>query len=323
MKTLRPRDQVHVLMATYNGDEYLREQLASLESQTYGNWCLTVYDDGSTDDTMEILKSFQEKIGEDRIHICVNIPASGGAKKNFMKLIRENEGPYLMCCDQDDVWHPDKIERSMKRMRRMEKRYGKEEPLLVYSELRVVDEDLKEIAPAFHPFMNLRTGSDLASELIQNQVTGCTVLFNHTLWKYMQKVEDADRILMHDHVLALTALLFGHMSFIAAPLMDYRQHSSNSVGAKNARSITYLWQRFKKGRAGFRKDMKASSDQAAYLLSVFNEGLEGCNSPEKMILLIRYSSLYDQTKIPRIQDFFRFGFWKKGCFLKLVQILWC
>lgn len=323
MKSLGSRDQVHILMATYNGGEYLEEQLASLEMQTYTNWCLTVYDDGSSDDTITILEKFRERLGDDRIQVHVNHPSSGGAKHNFMKLIRENEGKYMMCCDQDDVWHPDKIERSMKRMRLMEKRYGKNVPLLVYSELRVVDEKLNEIAPAFHPFMNLRTGSDLATELIQNQVTGCTVLFNHSLWGYMQKVTDSDRILMHDHVLALVALMFGHMSFIGKPLMDYRQHEGNSVGAKNARSIGYLMQRFKKGRDRFRDDLKASADQAAYLLNVFGDDLVCCNCTEKMLLLVRYSSLYDQTKTARIQDFFRCGFWKKGWLLKAVQMLWC
>ncbi len=323
MGNLASRYRVHILMATYNGGKYLEEQLASLARQTWKNWYLTVYDDGSTDDTMMILMKFREKIGEDRVFISVNEPASGGAKQNFMKLITENDGDYFMCCDQDDVWYPDKIERSVKRMYLMEKRYGKELPLLVYSELRVVDEQLKEIAPAFHPFMNLRTGSDLACELIQNQVTGCTVLFNCALWEYMQRLTATDKILMHDHVLAITALLFGRMSFIKTPLMDYRQHSGNSVGARNAKSIGYLMQRFKRGRERFRDDMKASSEQAAYLLSAFQEELACCNCPEKMILLIRYSSLYESGKCTRIQDFFRFGIWKNGWLLRAVQMLWC
>ncbi len=323
MTTKASRYQVHILMATYNGGKYLEEQLTSLETQTWKDWYLTVYDDGSTDDTLQILMRFREHLGEDRVYIGVNNPASGSAKHNFMKLIRENKGSYFMCCDQDDVWYPEKIEKSVKRMYRMEKRYGKDVPLLVYSELRVVDEQLKEIAPAFHPFMNLRTHSDLAGELIQNQVTGCTVLFNHTLWSYMQRLTETDKILMHDHALALTALLFGHMSYIHTPLMDYRQHGDNSVGAGNSKSLQYLWHRFKRGRDSFRNDMKASSEQAAYFLSVFGEKLVSCAGPEKMILLIRYASLYRYGKLARVQDFFRFGIWKKGWLLRVVQILWC
>lgn len=315
--------RVHILMATYNGESYLKEQIDSLIAQTYKNWCLTIYDDGSSDNTANIVAEYQAQHGEEKIRFYENHPASGGAKQNFMKLIRENTGEYLMCCDQDDVWHPDKIEKSLKRMRRMEVRYGKDVPLLVYTELRVVDEKLSVIAPAFHPYMNLRTGNQLSYELIQNQVTGCTTMFNKTMQTYMARVKDSEQILMHDHVLALVALCFGAISFIKEPLIDYRQHGDNSVGAKDAKSPAYLMMRFKLGRQKFRDDLMASCGQAAYLLTVFDEEFAGCIESEKVILLIRYSALYTVKKSTRIKDFYRFRFLKKGWLLKIVQTLWC
>ena len=136
---------IEILLATYNGEKYLEEQLASIENQTYKNWRLRVHDDQSVDATWRILKDFQKKHGEEKVILKKNIPASGGSKNNFIGLIQASDADYMMCCDQDDVWHKDKIEKTYRRMRQMEKRYGKDLPLLVYTDLKVVDSDLNEI----------------------------------------------------------------------------------------------------------------------------------------------------------------------------------
>lgn len=310
---------IDILMATYNGEKYLEEQLASIENQTYTHWRLVVHDDGSTDKTWEILKDFQKKLGKEKVVIKRNCPASGSAKKNFIGLIQESTGSYMMCADQDDVWHSDKVARTFYRMKRMERKFGNDIPLMVHTDLCVVDENLCKMSSGFHDYMNLRTDGKLRYELIQNQVTGCTVMINRNLKVYVQEVTDVESIVMHDHWLALIALVFGKISYLNQATIDYRQHGDNSVGAQNARSFFYMWQRFLRGRKKFRQDMRDSTRQAAYFLQLYTS----CIEDKRMIeLLNKYSDLYKKSKINRILCFFRYGFWKKGIIRKVMQVIW-
>ena len=310
---------IDILMATYNGEHYLKEQLASIESQTWTDWRLIVHDDASSDGSREILENFQKRLGKEKVIIKKNNPASGSAKANFIGLIQASTGDYMMCCDQDDVWHQDKVARTFYRMRQMEKRYGNEIPLLVHTDLRVVDEQLSELNPGFHKYMNLETGGKLNRELIQNQVTGCTVMINKALKEYVAQVTDVELIVMHDHWLALIALVFGKMSYLNKSTIDYRQHGNNSVGAQNARSISYMWHRLLRGKNKFRQDMRDSCNQAGYFVQLY----VSCIKDEKVIkLLDRYSHLYEKNKMSRIFCFFRHSFWKKGVSRKIMQVIW-
>lgn len=310
---------IDILMATYNGEHYLKEQLASIESQTWTDWRLIVHDDASSDGSREILENFQKRLGKEKVIIKKNNPASGSAKANFIGLIQASTGDYMMCCDQDDVWHQDKVARTFYRMRQMEKRYGNEIPLLVHTDLRVVDERLSELNPGFHKYMNLETDSKLNKELIQNQVTGCTVMINKALREYVAQVTDVELIVMHDHWLALIALVFGKMSYLNKATIDYRQHGNNSVGAQNARSISYMWHRLLRGKNKFRQDMRNSCNQVGYFVQLY----VSCIKNKKVIkLLNKYAHLYEENKIIRILCFFRHGFWKKGVSRKIMQVIW-
>lgn len=310
---------IDILMATYNGEHYLEEQLASIESQTWTDWRLIVHDDASSDGTWRILENFQKRLGKEKVIIKKNNPASGSAKANFIGLIQASAGDYMMCCDQDDVWHLDKVARTFYRMRQMEKRYGNEIPLLVHTDLCVVDEQLSELNSRFHSYMNLRTDGKLNKELIQNQVTGCTVMINKALRKHVAEVTDVEPIVMHDHWLALIALVFGKMSYLNKATIDYRQHGDNSVGAQNARSISYMWQRFLRGKNKFRQDMRDSCCQVGYFVQLY----VSCIKDEKVIeLLDKYSHLYEKNKMSRIFCFFQHNLWKKGVSRKIMQVIW-
>jgi len=310
---------IEILMATYNGEGYLQEQLESIEKQTHREWHLTVHDDGSTDRTWQILEDFQKRMGEKKVFLQKNVPPTGSAKKNFIGLLQNCDSPYMMCCDQDDVWHSDKVEKTFHRMKQMERKYGKDIPLLVHTDLRVVDENLNCIHPGFHEYMNLETRGYLRHELIQNQVTGCTVMINQKLKTYVNQVSCPDKILMHDHWLALTALVFGKMSYLKEATIDYRQHGDNSVGAQNAKSFEYRWMRFRRGRKKFRQDMGESTEQVLYFTRLYAT----CINDKKMLkLLNEYAFLYKKNKITRIFYFFCDGFWKRGTVRKIMQIIW-
>jgi len=230
---------IDILIAVYNGEKVLPQLLRSLEEQTVKGRILW-QDDGSTDASRDMMPGKE---------IC--IPHHKGAKENFMSLLKASESEYAMFCDEDDVWHPDKIEKTLQKMREGESLYGKETPLLVHTDLRVTDGEGKEI----HPSMFAHQGWDEKANtinrlLVQNNVTGCTVMINQPLKELLLKA-DPEKMFMHDWWAALTAAAFGHVLFVNEPTIDYYQHGSNQVGASKksliARGMKALGA-WKKGR---------------------------------------------------------------------------
>ena len=136
-------EKIAVLLATYNGENYISEQIESIFAQTEKDWMLYVHDDGSKDTTQQILKKYVADYPEQIV--LVDGPATGGAKTNFLYLFQQVEAPFYMCCDQDDVWLPDKIEVTKKEMDNLV-RGDEDKPCLVFTELRVVDGELNTIA---------------------------------------------------------------------------------------------------------------------------------------------------------------------------------
>ena len=103
-------DKIDILMATYNGEKYIVEQIDSIINQTYKNWNLLIRDDNSTDRTLEIIKNYQKK--DARIRILDNNKVNLGIVKNFEKLLKISESELIMFSDQDDIWKKGKIKTS-------------------------------------------------------------------------------------------------------------------------------------------------------------------------------------------------------------------
>lgn len=213
---------VDVLLATYNGEKYLKEQIASLLKQGPVN--VIVRDDCSTDGTKEILEKypFELHFGTENV----------GVKQNFSHLMRLAKNDYILFCDQDDVWMEGKVEKSLQRLLEMERIYGKSTPLLVHTDLTVVDENLKVIAPSFWKFAALMTGSShqLNRLLVQNVVTGCALMMNRALLELAYPIPP--QAVMHDWWLALVAAAFGKIEALPEAAIAYRQHTKNQIGAK-------------------------------------------------------------------------------------------
>ncbi len=141
-------DQIDILLATYNGAAFLNQQLGSVENQTHRNWRLIVRDDGSTDKTPGIIEAFRAR-HPDKVVVLRDDDGNLGLVRNFSRLMEHAGAGYVAFCDQDDVWKPEKLELSLQKMRSLETEHGPERPLLVVTDLSVVDEDLQVVHLSF------------------------------------------------------------------------------------------------------------------------------------------------------------------------------
>ena len=242
--------EVQILMAVYNGGDYLREQLDSLLCQTFEDWQLLISDDASTDGSLAIITKYCER--DPRIKLMLDGQHYGNAKQHFMALLRLADCSYVMTCDQDDVWDPDKIELTLAAMKSEERKMDR--PLLVCTDLRVVDKDLNVLSPSFLAYSGMDASKlDFGYFLASCLVTGCTMMVNRSLLELLQRPMNDDALVMHDWWASLVAAAFGEVVHLDRATISYRQHGDNSVGAD----------RFSVARAlGAIKEKAATEDQA-------------------------------------------------------------
>ncbi|GAB6042979.1 hypothetical protein JCM17961_36570 [Endothiovibrio diazotrophicus] len=224
---------VQVVMATYNGGRFIGEQLESLRRQSYRDWVLWVRDDGSTDDTLEVVRRHGEE--DSRIRLLDDRLGNQGPAGNFNALLAHAHARgarYVFLADQDDIWSHDKMERQLALLREREGDEGSTTiPRLMYSDLEVVDRDMKRIHRSFMRFEMLRHETNpLPVLLTQNFVTGCTMLVNRALLEVALPIPP--RVMMHDWWLALCAAASGRLHHLPEQTVRYRQHGGNQVGAQ-------------------------------------------------------------------------------------------
>ncbi|WP_284451862.1 glycosyltransferase family 2 protein [Methylophaga thalassica] len=226
-----PQKIVYILLAAFNGERFIGEQISSIRSQTYANWKLIIRDDGSTDKTKDIiLKHIQS---DSRIKLIESDQEQKGCVRNFAVLMayaKKNHAEYICFSDQDDVWRSEKISILIKQMEALESHFTKTMPMLVYSDLEVVDEQLRLI---YTSYMNQQRLSHpefetLSRLLVENTVTGCAMLINRALLQIASPIPNT--IIIHDWWVALCAAMTGKLYFVDKPLIKYRQHQNNTIG---------------------------------------------------------------------------------------------
>lgn len=227
--------KIAILLATYNGEKYIAEQIHSLLTQTMQGWTLYVHDDGSTDGTVKILEEFRLQYPQIKI---LDYPSQGGAKDNFLSLVDRVEADYYFFCDQDDVWFPQKVQLTMERMTYLEQsNQGK--PIVVHSDLIVTDDELNVIHESFLQYSGIHPEflTTFNQAPVSGLTTGCTMCFNSKAkLSILHPYTDA---LMHDYWVTLCTLRCGGIvSLINSPLLYYRQHGSNTLGAKDRAQLT-------------------------------------------------------------------------------------
>ena len=218
-------ERIDILLATYNGEKYLKEQLNSILNQTYKNIKLIVSDDCSKDKTVDILKEHEKK--DERVEIYIQ-EKNLGVVKNIEFLLSKVNSKYYMLSDQDDVWLEKKVEKSLEKLK-------EENADLVFGDLEVVDKDLKTVYPSFGDFMLLNDkiekyiNTDKLNYLY-NCVTGCTILAKKETINYILPLPNESKYLIHDHWIGLMVSLHGKVAYIKEKYIKYRQHGNNQVG---------------------------------------------------------------------------------------------
>lgn len=310
------KSEVVILMATYNGANYLPVQLDSIVQQTFSDWTLLISDDGSSDGTQDILNDYATHYPE-KIVLLKKDKATGSAKNNFIFLTAyAQEYSYIMYCDQDDYWKPNKIQLTLEKMKKLEAA-NKKVPCLVHTDLEVVDEELNLLNKSFMEYSGLNPKRCRLNQLlIQNNVTGCTMMINHALWSLAARTVNADQVLMHDWWFALIAAACGKIGFMPCATIQYRQHRDNSVGAKNGHGARMVVSGIKKGNEN-RHRLKASMVQAGVLLQTFSDCL---TEPQKTLIQV-YADGVQKGKWYRVKISFQYGIWKNS-FIKRIAQIW-
>lgn len=219
-------EKVDILLATYNGQQYLREQLDSILTQGYSNFRLLISDDLSTDNTREILSEYVEK---DKRIIVFNQEKNLGVVKNFEFLLKKVESKYYMFSDQDDIWKENKIEKSIQTLEETNSD-------LVYTDLEVVDENLNVTYESYWKlkgiYNKIKKYNNFESLYLNNFVTGCTILSKKELIKEVLPLPNTSKFVLHDYWIPLILSQKYKITYIEEPLIKYRQHKNNKVGSK-------------------------------------------------------------------------------------------
>jgi glycosyltransferase involved in cell wall biosynthesis len=232
-RTAESPRSIYIVLATYNGARYLVEQIESLRSQTFTAWTLLVRDDGSSDATTDILADYAA--ADPRIEVIRDPPGNLGAAGNFSHLATvafRRGASVVLFADQDDVWYPDKVARTIDSLDHAEARLGFDRPILVHTDLRLLDSDGRLRHRSFMAFQRIHNprSNPLATLLVQNYVTGCAMAVNRPLLRFGLPVPS--EALMHDWWLALCAASCGTIVFLPEATVAYRRHGTNTVAVR-------------------------------------------------------------------------------------------
>ena len=223
--------QIVVLLAAFNGEKYIEEQLRSLEKQTFRDFFCYIHDDGSSDKTPQIAEDFCLDHA-DRFSM-LHYPGTGGASENFLSMLKEVDAPYVMFCDQDDIWLENKIELTLSAMLKEEMEHPNL-PVLVCTDSIITAEDTTVISRSFLRYSGYyRNSSGLPVSLFSdNNAQGATIMMNRALCGIIKRCGFPKEINMYDHWCALVAEATGIAKCIDTPTMLYRQHKGQTVGAE-------------------------------------------------------------------------------------------
>ena len=219
-------EKVDILLATYNGARFLKEQLDSILNQTHTEFRLIISDDKSTDKTRAIIEEYAAKDSRIEYHFQKK---NLGVIKNFEFLLKKVESDYFMFSDQDDIWKENKIELSLAKLK-------EDDADLVYSDLEVVDRDLKTIYKSYWKLKGLENKvkkyNNFEALYLNNFITGCTMLSKKKFIDLILPLPTKSKYVLHDYWVSLIVSQHGVLTYVKEPLIKYRQHKDNKIGSR-------------------------------------------------------------------------------------------
>lgn len=306
---------IDILLATYNGEKYLPNLLSSIENQTYKEWTLIVSDDSSTDGTLEILDEFSRKF-DNKVQIYQN--KNGGAKNNFFSMLKYVKHEYIMFCDQDDIWLSNKLSVMINIMMKTEQNLGLCTPILVASDLKVVDSELNIISSSFYEYSDFNYNFSINQLMCQNKIPGCSMMFNRSLYHLASKELETRYICMHDSWFSLLAAIFGEIVFINEQLILYRQHEANSVGASKDDSINKKIKKLLNSNQ-IRKENMDRIIEVKYLYELYNKDME----LNKKQIVEKFADLYNASRWKYRSMCIKNKFLKFPLKRMIIQLIYC
>ena len=215
--------RIDILMATYNGEKYLAEQLDSIINQTYHNWNLLIRDDNSTDRTLEIIQDYQKK--DNRIKLLKDNKGNLGIVKNFEELLKNSESEFIMFSDQDDIWVENKLDMYLKMIEKI-----KNKGFMIHSDAILFDKNKSNILK--DTFISKKAiNKGLENVFFNYFVQGATILISKEIKNFI--LPFPKEVYLHDRYIHLISELFFERIFVNKALIYYRQHGDNQIGAKN------------------------------------------------------------------------------------------
>ena len=244
--------KVDIVLASYNGEKFIKEQVQSILAQTHSNFNLIISDDNSSDKTKEIVEGLREV--DNRIQV-VNNNGIKGVVGNFNNGLKYTTSNYIMFSDQDDYWLNDKVEKMLALIVDNEG----DEPALAFSDLEVVDQNLVTIHKSYYISNSLSPINNTKSQFLLWRSTcyGCSVIFNRRLFSSAGLVPDYAS--MHDHWYAYNASILGKVLYHPDATIKYRQHDNNVVGSHDTGLLSKLL-RIKKTFKSIKKNVISTSN---------------------------------------------------------------
>lgn len=293
---------IAILMTTYNGEKFLDNQIESIISQSFKDWKLYVRDDGSSDRTTDILNKYVLK--DKRINRITDNLGNMGVKSSFLYLLKITDADYFMFCDQDDIWLPQKIECSLRAIKKCSTRL----PGLVYTNLTTFYGEDTYKRSNFYSRMDM---ANLNRILSSNGITGCTVMINRAMAEFTKYI-DPTRIVMHDWWFGMCATTIGNVAYISTSTILYRQHDNNQVGTD-----TNIFKRLLR-IFNYTDEMKrqvVAVEQAKYFIETYQNELSEANKKE----IEDFVTLNEQPFLKRVSLLKKYRF-SKNSFLGTISL---
>lgn len=291
---LTSQKSVAILMGAYNGSNYLAQQLDSLAAQSHENWRLIVSDDGSSDETLEIVKQYQAAWGADKVEIRQG-PKTGFAQ-NFLSMACDPaiKADYYAFCDQDDVWLPEKLQVAVDYLDAVE---NDEKPRVYCGRTAYVRDNLKVYS--YSPeFIFPRT---FRNALIQSIAGGNTMVFNQATKTLLEKVGPVPTP-SHDWWLyQLVSGAAGSVYYDPRPYILYRQHANSLVGGNAS-----FWERIKRARMLVQGRFRTFSDQNIECLRIaFPHITSSAQEKVELFCKMRDARLKDRLRLIEVCGLYR------------------